>query len=131
MHPSPWDAKGSVVQGVVRNTRALDGFAVLQDYEQSREGVENMRAHGIFRYDSTRSLYELHWIDSMGGAPSRFEGTLVNGLLHLELHTDHMHMRASWNLSVRDAITYSADISMDGVQWMPFMEGSYRRDHSA
>lgn len=38
MHPSPWDPKGGTALGRVHNRAALDGFAVVQDYEQERNG---------------------------------------------------------------------------------------------
>ena len=49
IHPSPFDAKGGEATGIVNNRLALDGFAVIQDYEQQRGGRTNFRGHGIFR----------------------------------------------------------------------------------
>lgn len=33
MHPSPWDPKGGVAAGRMKNRPALSGFALIGDYE--------------------------------------------------------------------------------------------------
>ena len=38
MHPSPWDPKGGAATGRILNRLSLDGFVVVQDYEQERSG---------------------------------------------------------------------------------------------
>jgi len=63
--PSPFDPQGGTAVGRVRNVLALDGFAVVQDYEQLRQAGVNFRGHGIFRWDKNRSEYILHWFDSL------------------------------------------------------------------
>ena len=36
--PSPWDPKGGIATGKAANRLALDGWIVVQDYEQARGG---------------------------------------------------------------------------------------------
>src|SRR3989442_10238916 len=43
IHPSPFDKKGGQATGIVNNRLAIDGFAVIQDYEQQRDGRTNFR----------------------------------------------------------------------------------------
>ncbi len=126
MSPSPWDPVGGTATARIENRIVIGGFAVAQDYTQTRNGIESFHAHGVFRYDDASSQYELHWIDTMGW-PSKFTGTLTNGILALELKMPQGAMRASWDLTVKDRITYASEVSGDSVNWGPFMKGEYRR----
>ncbi|MEK6677728.1 MAG: DUF1579 family protein, partial [Planctomycetota bacterium] len=38
MSPSPWDPQGGPATGKVQNRLALNGFFIVQDYEQQRNG---------------------------------------------------------------------------------------------
>ena len=38
MHPSPWDLQGGKATGHIRSRVALSGFALINDYEQERDG---------------------------------------------------------------------------------------------
>lgn len=127
MHPSHMSKDGTTVEGLVRNVRALDGFAIVQDYEQSRGGVVHFRGHGIFRYDEASKKYCLHWYDSMGHAPTLFEGTMDGGVLFLEHTGSHGSMRASWDFNTRNQITYFMDVAMGGQPWARFIDAQYQR----
>ena len=127
MYPSPLVPEGSIARGIVCNARALDGFAVVQDYEQWTGEKVTFRGHGVFRYDSEAAQHELHWHDSLGFAPSRFVGSFRNGVLKLTMLNPQFNMRARWDVSVVNAISYLSEVSPDGHEWTPFMEGSYTR----
>ena len=127
MHPSPWDPKGGSAIGMIHNARSLDGFAVVQEYQQVREDIASFFGHGVFRYDAQKSQYELHWFDSFGGAPSLFIGTFEHGLLVLQQATQGGFMRTSWDLRQAGIIRYKAEVSGDAIAWQPFMEGVYER----
>src|SRR5689334_22163707 len=66
MFPSPWDPKGGMAKARIHNRSAIDGFNVVQDYEQEHGGAVNFRGHGVFSYDANQKCYVLHWWDSMG-----------------------------------------------------------------
>ncbi|MGE5277442.1 MAG: DUF1579 family protein [Acidobacteriota bacterium] len=51
LSPSPWDPVGGTAVGRVENRSALDGFAVVQDYEQERNGAVGFRGHRVFSWD--------------------------------------------------------------------------------
>ena len=68
-HPS---IRSGAATGRVRNRLALDGFAVVQDYEQERDGGIHFRGHGVFRWDPEERSYTLHWFDSLGLPPANF-----------------------------------------------------------
>ena len=70
VHPSPFAPQASTRDALVRNTRVLDGFAVVQEYAQSLGDSVVFRGHGVFRFDATSGHHHLYWFDSMGQAPS-------------------------------------------------------------
>ena len=51
LHPSPWDPAGGAAQAQVTNRWVADGFAVVQEYEQRRNGKVTFRGHGVFWFD--------------------------------------------------------------------------------
>lgn len=130
LFPSPWDPQGGPAVGRVENRLALDGFAVVQDYEQERHGAVTFRGHGIFRWDAGRSLYIFHWFDSMGQAPSEFHGAFDGDVLTLVSPMPQGHSRAVFDLSHEGRYHYRMDISPDAEHWHPFMEGDYVRTGS-
>ena len=69
MHPSDWDPKGGTATGRTRGRVALNGFALIYDYEQERNGAITYSGHGVFTFDPKAELYSLHWFDSMGSPP--------------------------------------------------------------
>ncbi len=63
IHPSPFSPAGATAVGRVVNRSALDGFAIVQDYEQETNGKVNFRGHGIFRWDPEKGAYILYWFE--------------------------------------------------------------------
>jgi len=59
VHPSPIVPGGATATGRVINRLALDGFAVIQDYEQETGGKVNFKGHGVFRWDAEWQTYVL------------------------------------------------------------------------
>ncbi len=127
LHPSPWAPQGATATGRVENRSALDGFVVLQDYEQSREGVPPYRGHGVFRWDPEDRSYALDWYDSMGGGPTEFRGEFLDGVLTMRAEQPHGPTRAVFDFREADTYQYRMDVSPDGTHWHPVMEGRYRR----
>jgi len=127
MSPTPFDPKGGVATGRADNRVALDGFAVVQDYEQDRGGTVTYRGHGIFRWDVEKDEYVLDWYDSMGGPPTEFRGPFEGDTLTLTGRTVYGFNRTVFDLSETDRYSFHADVSPDGEKWETFMEGSYTR----
>jgi hypothetical protein len=127
IHPTPFDPAGGTARGRFDNRLAIDGFAVVQDYEQERGGAVAFRAHGVFRYDSREQSYVLHWFDSMGESPQEFRGTFEDGVLVLICRNAQGQFRASWDFCQAGRCTFRMDASPDGQQWFPFLEGAYTR----
>lgn len=126
LQPSPWDPKGGTAIGEVRNSLALDGFAVVQDYAQARGGQVTFRGHGVFRWDQEAQEYVLHWFDSMGQAPTEFRGTFVDGVLTLSSAQPHGMTRAAFDFRRSGQYEYRMEVSPDGHTWHPFMTGTYQ-----
>ena len=127
IHPTPFDPKGGPAIGRVTNRLALDGFAVIQEYEQERGGTVNLRGHGIFRYDGVRNQYGMLWLDSTGQAPGEFWGTLENGTLALTNIGPQGQVRGTWDLRTAGRISYRMEVSGNGINWMLFLTGDYAR----
>jgi len=127
LHPSPWDPKGGVAQARVNNRLALDGFAVIQDYEQSRNGSVTFAGHGVFSFNPGNGIYSMHWWDTMGFPPNDFTGKFDGDVLTLTHKSPQGSNRAVFDLSEKGTYTFRMEVSQDGNQWQPFMEGKYRR----
>jgi hypothetical protein len=130
LYPSPFDPQGGAAIGRVRNYAALDGFAVIQDYEQERNGRVNFRGHGVFRWDVLEKCYLLHWFDSFGQAPVEYRGSLQGRILTLTSLIPGGFGRAIFDFTEPDFYQYRLEVSPDGQNWSVFTEGNYRRQGS-
>jgi hypothetical protein len=128
MLPSPWDPAGGTAIGHVRNVRALDGFGIVQDYEQERGGGVTFRGHGVFWWDGSSNTYVLHWFDTMGQPPNEFRGTFDGDVLTLVSHGLQGQARATWDFSTPARYVHRLEMSGDGVHWQALMEGTYTKD---
>jgi|WetSurMetagenome_2_1015567.scaffolds.fasta_scaffold454229_2 hypothetical protein len=130
LQPSPWDPKGGTARGHVHNRSGLDGFAVIQDYEQERGGKVTFQGHGLFTWNPQEQNYALYWFDSMGLAPNVFKGNFNGQVLTLWTMSSQGHSRAVFDFSQAGAYAYRMEVSPDGKQWHLFMSGTYqRKDH--
>lgn len=126
--PSPWDPKGGTAIGRVENKVAINGFAVVQDYEQERSGAINFRGHGVFHYDAMNNAYVMTWFDSMGMPPTDFRGNFENGVMTLMNKSQMGHSRAIFDVRKENEYRFTMEVSQDGNQWFPFMDGQYSRE---
>ena len=127
IHPSPMDPAGGAAKARVDNRLALDGFAVVQDYEQEKNGKVNFRGHAVFSYDAARKQYVMDWWDSFGMARSEYRGVFQGEVISLLTDTPMGKARATFDFPRGDRYTFRMEISMDGTLWVPFMEGQYTR----
>jgi Protein of unknown function (DUF1579) len=131
LHPAPWDPAGGPATGAVENRVVLDGFVVVQEYQQTRGGAPNFAGHGMFWWDAAAGEYVMTWFDSMMGTPAEYRGDFEGDVLRLrnELPGGGFS-RASFDLSTPDRYVFLMEVSPDGSIWAPAMEGRYTR-HSA
>jgi hypothetical protein len=127
IYPSPWDQEGGLATGRAVNRIALDGFALVQDYEQERKGAVSFRGHGILTWDAAQSCYAFHWFDSMGMPPGVYRGNFEGDTLTMTYKMPQGYSRALWSFPDDKHYTFRMEVSGDGKQWQPFMEGKYAR----
>ena len=125
--PCPWDPQGGTAVGHCDNRIALDGWVLLHDYEQERDGRICFRGHGVFSFDAATGEYVLHWWDTMGVTPNVFRGVFVDHRLVLNCHDSQGHSRTTWELPGGDTYRFQMEMSQDGVQWQTMMSGEYQR----
>ncbi|MGY3462724.1 hypothetical protein ACVWW5_008174 [Bradyrhizobium sp. LM3.4] len=66
--PSRWTEGGSATSHVVAHMD-LNGFYLIQDSVQTRDGKQVFATHGIFTFDREDRTYKLFWYDSLGYTP--------------------------------------------------------------
>jgi len=125
--PTPWDPAGGTAEGRAVNRVALDGFAVVQDYDQKRGGHVTFRGHGVFRWDGMQNCYVMHWFDSMGMPPVEYRGGFRDNSLILSATAPQGQTRATWEFTGKDRHQFKMEVSPDGISWHPFMAGTYVR----
>ena len=125
INPSPWDPQGGPAEGHIENRLALDGFAVIHDYEQERNGAVSFFGHGVFTWDMTQQRYVMHWWDSLGFPPNVFVGDFEGDVLTLIYESSQGHHRAIFDLGTPDWYTFQMDVSGDRNEWTTFMQGKY------
>ena len=125
VHPGPHDPGGAAT-AFLNNRIALDGFTVVQEYEQYREGRPTYSGHGVFWFDPVASQYVMTWFDSMMGAAFDFRGDFDGDVLRL---TNAMpgggFVRATFDCGMPGEYVFMMEVSMDGTSWAPSMEGAY------
>lgn len=129
VHPSPWDPQGGNAEGHVRNCVELDGFAVVQHYAQRRDGRVSFTGHGVMSWDPSSGAHVMHWWDSMGGPVNVFTGAFEGDRLMLRCPMPQGFSRATFDLTqaAHGRYTFRMEVSPDGAQWFPFLDGEYQR----
>jgi hypothetical protein len=128
MAPSQWDPAGGTAIGRNAIRSALDGFAIITDYEQERDGKITFRGHGVTTYDSATDRYVMHWIDVMSGPMMEvFTGTFDGDEMVLTNNGQPMAARLTWNLSRQGTMHSRMEMSQDGVEWATLFEAEYER----
>lgn len=126
MYPSPWDPKGGTAIGRIRSRSALNGFAVINDYEQERDGAITFTGHGVFTYDPKADVYSLVWFDCMGVVPEIFKGQFEGNILRLAHGGPGTHVRLTYDLREAGFLSTGMEMSQDGSTWNRFFDGRLR-----
>jgi Protein of unknown function (DUF1579) len=128
LHPAPWEPAGGTATGRVVNRWTIDGFALIQEYEQRRDGQVTFKGHGVFWWDPARQQYVMHWWDSMGGTGAEYRGRFDGDVLMLSAPMPQGgRSRTSWRLTGPDSHVFLMEVSPDGENWHPAMEGRYTK----
>lgn len=127
MYPSPWDPKGGMALGRIKSRMAVGGFALINDYEQERDGKITFSGHGVFTYDPKEKLYTLTWFDCMGVPPEVFKGGFEGEVLRLSHGGPGMHARLTYDLSEPGCLSTSMEMAQDGVNWKKLFDARLMR----
>jgi len=125
MSPAPWDPTGGPAVGRSTNRVALDGLAVVHDYEQERNGGISFRGHGVFHYDMNEKNYVLNWWDSMGMGNQTFRGDFVDDVLAMVCESPMGHTKCTFDVKEPGRYGFVMEVSQDGSNWMTAMTGDY------
>ena len=129
MHPSPWDPQGGMADAKIDNQLVLDGFAIVQSYSRMHGGAAFFTGHCVMTYDGIAKEYRMHWWDSLGSPVDVFRGQFDGQRLMLHSQNSMGYSRGTFNLAQAEAgrYSFSMEVSPDGLEWAPFMDGSYVR----
>ena len=127
MYSSPWDPKGGTAIGRIKSRIALNGFALINDYEQERDGKVTFTGHGVFTHDPKAGSYTLTWFDCMGMAPETFKGSFDGDVLRLAHGGPDMHVRLAYDLSEEGYLGKTLEMSQDGNEWNRFFDARLKR----
>ncbi len=126
MYPSQWDPKGGTATGRNHARVSLDGFAVLADYQQERDGTITYMGHAVWTYDAKQGCYVMHWFDSMGSLPEVFTGSFSGDVLTVA-HGGAMHARMTYDFSHGSKLKSKMEMSPDGKNWSTFFDAEYEK----
>lgn len=128
LEPSPWGPGGPAV-GRMNSTPALDGFFVVGDYVEEKDGKVVFRGHSVFGWDEKAQDVTWYWFDSMGQtppAPSR--GKWDGDTLILRSVHPQGEGRYTYRFEGKDRYFFRIENSFDGGKtFQKMMEGTYRR----
>lgn len=128
IHPTPWDPAGGLAEGSTTARVDLDGFGVVQEYVQKRDGVVSYRGHGVLGYDPEEKCYLWHWSDSMGGVPAHVTRGHWRGSELSFQHAGPMgHSRYTYTFHDDGTLGFSIESSQDGRKWSPFITARYAK----
>jgi hypothetical protein len=127
MHPSQWDPHGGTAIGTTVSRMSLNGFVLISEYEQERDGVVTFTGHGVMSYDPNEDLFALHWFDCMGTPPEVFRGRFEGDVLTLAHGGPGMHARMTYDLTEQTSMRTRMEMSEDGAHWNTLFESRYER----
>ncbi|MGV7215604.1 DUF1579 family protein [Bradyrhizobium sp. UFLA05-112] len=129
VYPSRWNAGGPATSRTVARMD-LNGFYLIQDGVQMRDGKEIFATHGIFTYDRDDRTYKLFWYDSLGYTPpSPASGGWVGKTLTLVRGSLRGNARHVYEIIDDNSYSLKIQFSPDAEGWADVLTGVYRRIH--
>ncbi|WP_128928949.1 DUF1579 family protein [Bradyrhizobium guangxiense] len=127
--PSRWTAGGPATSRTVARMD-LNGFYLIQDSVQMRDGKQVFATHGIFTFDRDDRTYKLFWYDSLGYTPpSPASGGWVGQTLTLVRGSLRGNARHVYEIINEDSYSLKIQFSPDAEGWADVLTGVYRRIH--
>jgi hypothetical protein len=129
VYPSRWD-KGGVAVSRVSARIDLNGFYLIQNSRQTRDGKESFATHGVFTYDREDRLYKLFSFDSLGYyPPSPASGNWQAKALVLVRGSLRGNARHVYEMIDDNSYSMKIQFSPDAEGWADVLTGVYRRAH--
>jgi len=126
LSPSPW-GPGGAARGRFAFKSGLDGMALLQDYEEEKDGRVVFRGHGVFLIEPGSNDVLWWWFDSFGFPPEVARGRWDGDVLNLEKSTPRGEGRYRFDLS-DGTLGFAIENRFQGqADFAPFMHGRYTR----
>ncbi|KRQ00415.1 DUF1579 family protein [Bradyrhizobium sp. IC3069] len=127
--PSRWTAGGPATSRTVARMD-LNGFYLIQDSVQMRDGKQVFATHGIFTFDRDDRTYKLFWYDSLGYTPpSPASGGWAGKTLTLVRGSLRGNARHVYEIINEDSYSLKIQFSPDAEGWSDVLTGVYRRIH--
>ncbi len=127
MYPSHWDPEGFVAEGCNTGRLALNGFALINEYEQRRDGEVTFTGHGVLTYDPRTDQYQMTWFDCLGTAPEMFVGKFEGEVLTLLSDRGEAQARLTYDFRQAGRWLGRMEMSTDGKFWNTLFESEYER----
>lgn len=127
LFPSEWDPVGGPATATWTVRPAVDGFALLIDYDEERDGTLVYRGHGVHGWDTFVGGFHVYWFDNIGSMPKAAVRATLDGNRYGYTEVTprgHSRFRYQWDDGL---FTFRIDRSPDGVTWTPMHDGRYRR----
>ena len=126
---SRWTAGGPATSHTVARMD-LNGFYLIQDSVQMRDGKQAFATHGLFTFDREDRTYKLFWYDSLGYTPpSPASGGWVGKTLTLVRGSLRGNARHVYEIIDDDSYSLKIQFSPDAEGWSDVLTGVYRRIH--
>ena len=127
VHPSRWTSGGPATSQVVARID-LNGFYLIQDARQMRDGQESFATHGVFTYDREDRTYKLFWHDSLGyQAPAPASGGWAGKSLVLVRGSLRGNARHVYEIVDDNTYNMKIQFSPDAEGWNDVLTGTYKR----
>lgn len=127
--PSRWTEGGSATSHVVARMD-LNGFYLIQDAVQMRDGKQSFATHGIFTWDRDDRTYKLFWYDSLGYTPpAPASGGWAGKTLTLVRGSLRGNARHVYEIIDDNSYSLKIQFSPDAEGWADVLTGVYRRIH--
>lgn len=125
---SGFNANYGNCQTVLTMRIALDGYIIIADAIQTRDGVEVYRTHRIFGWDERIQKYTLHHFDTDGlNFSTRAEGDWIDSTLALIQSTPYGIMRQEFTFTSTNSYNFEVSLSDYGEDWLLLAQGTYQR----
>ena len=127
MRPSRWTPEGFTATGRNTGRVALNGFAMILDYQQEKDGVVTFTGHGVLTYDPHTDTYQMTWFDCLGTAPEFYVGTFAGKVLTLASDRQGFRSRLTYDFSRPGRWLGRMETSPDGANWDLMFDAVYTK----